>query len=168
MRSANRSIKYIDWLLRTVRFNKPGYTRLIHCLFEIPYEAIIVRDENRIDDALSLRSEYPRNYNENGDPNVLEVLVALALRIDEEYIGDPSDPSKANIFWEMLCNLELDKQTDIHFDEELVYEIIEGWLSRDFGYDGEGSPFPIKYPIQDQTKIELWFQAQEYLSENYS
>lgn len=164
---------YKDWLLEDkVKWDRKGYSKLMNTLHNIPFEFSMYRDDNRADDGVALRYEFLDRYDIRGDfeedPMVLEVLVALAIRIEDEYIGDPSDPNPSYIFWEMCCNLELDRYTDRYFDEESIYAIIEGWLSRDFSYDGEGSIFPIKHPIQDQRKIEIWSQMQEYLSENYS
>lgn len=163
---------YKDWLLDKINWDRRGYDKLMHTLHNIPFEWSNYRDENRAYDGTALRYEFLDRYDIRGDfdevPMVLEVLVGLAIRIENEYIGDPSSQNPSYIFWEMCCNLELDKYTDRFFDADSIYEIVEGWLDRDFSYDGEGSIFPIKNPIQDQRKIEIWSQMQEYLSENYS
>lgn len=169
MRERNGRINYFEWLLDRVGFRRKGYTQLMLCLFNIPFEAVIERDNNRMDDAMSLRSEYGQfSYFMEGIPNVLEVLIALAIRIEDEYIGDPSDLDPEPIFWEMCCNLGLERYTDRFFNSDRVYEIIVDWLDRDFDPNGEGSIFPIKNPSQDQRDVEIWSQMQEYLSENYS
>lgn len=175
MRQANRSIiwrDYGDWLLDKVNFRRKGYSKLMNELFDITFTAINPHDENRIEDAISLREEFLNIAGINGgfdrEVNVLEVLVALAIRIEDEYIGDPGNPDPSYIFWEMCCNLELDFYTDVRFSYNSIHSIVEPWVLRDFEYDGEGSIFPIKHPIQDQRRIEIWSQMQEYLSENYS
>lgn len=161
---------YFDWLLDKIDFNRRGYNDLMQTLFEIPFVIIIDRDKNRELDAMDLFYEYidSRTSIYRSYISVLEILIALAIRIDNEYIGDPSDPNPEHIFWEMCCNLGLEKYTNRKFNYDSVRSIIEEWLYRDFDYDGEGSIFPIKDPIQDQRKIEIWSQMQEYLSENYS
>lgn len=131
----------------------------------------IARDESRVDDAYELREEFLDYIGIEGDfeydPTVLEVLIALSIRIDNEYIGDPSNPNPSFIFWDMISNLGLDEFTDYRFNINIVDNIIFDWLHRNFERDGKGSIFPISHPSQDQRKIEIWSQMQEYLSENF-
>ena len=169
MRAVNRSIKYIDWLMDRIGFYRKGYTKLMDLLYDIPFETVIYRDYFRADDGRDLRIDYGEQYFSDDDEiSVLEVLIALAIRVDNEYIGDPSNPDPEFFFWEMICNLGLDKYTDRCFDRNKVCDIVETWLLREFKYDGRGSIFPIEHPIQDQRDIELWSQMQEYISENFS
>lgn len=158
--------KYINWLLDRIRFNKKGYDILIEYMFLTPFKCVIDRDENRINDAYSLLSEYNGNVNSKC-LSVLEVLAALAIRIDDEYIGDPIEPNPSFIFWKMCCNLGLNKLDDKHFDERKYYNIINKWMNRDFLSNGVGGIFPLEHPSIDQRDIEIWAQMQEYLSENY-
>lgn len=157
--------EYYSWLMDRVGFTRKGYDQLFLYLFSVPFSCVIDRDMNRMEDAKSLIYEYGENVLEY--ISVLEVLIALAIRIDDEYIGDPADPNPDIIFWEMICNLGLNKFDDKHFNVRDVFTIIDDWMKRRFDYDGTGSIFPLKDPHQDQTKIELWSQLQEYLSENY-
>lgn len=163
--------EYYIWLLNKVGFKRRGYDRLMRCLYKIPFEYTINRDRNRVDDARELYFEFADENRLERDkrhlPSVLEVLIALAIRIDTEYIGDPSDPDPECIFWEMCCNLGLEKYTDTKYIEDAVTSIIEAWLFRDFDMDGEGSIFPLKDPAHNQRNAEIWSQMQEYLSENY-
>lgn len=158
---------YFRWLMDRVDFRRRGYDTLMRELYSIPFVTHLYRDENRVADANALYLEYtgldiPR------EVSVLEILVSLAIRIDSEYIGDPSEPDPEGIFWEMCCNLGLERYTNKRFNREAVDAIIDCWISRDFDYDGEGSVFPLKHPTTDQRDVELWVQAQGYLSENYS
>ena len=49
-------------------------------------------------------------------------------------------------------------------DEEQIVDI---WMSRQYGIDGKGSIFPIKGTAFDQRNLEMWYQMQEWFKENY-
>lgn len=156
---------YFDWLLDKVGFSKRGYNQLMRTLFDIQFEYIIDNDENRVKDAIDLWHEYTNMRHNDYNVSVLEILISLSMRMNYEYImsENPDD-----IFWELCCNLDLDRYTDRHFNQDAVKSIVYSWINRDFDYDGEGSIFPLKETHQDQRKKEIWSQMQEYLSENYS
>jgi len=163
---------YMYWLTDKVDFDIGKYSRLAEQLHNSPFEWPLDRDVNRGHDGLSLRDEYLSDSGLNGsfsntNPMVLEVLVAFAIRINNEYIGDPGDEHPEIIFWEMLCNLHLDRCDDRHFNGDYVYEILGKWINREFDYNGNGSIFPLKHTKRDQRRLEMWSQMQEYLSENY-
>lgn len=166
--------KYGNWLIEKINNrHSHKYTKLLHFLHESPFIAYLDRDEDRLEDGIMLRDEF---CSENKVPiyifdyqycTVLEMLVALALRIDNEWNGDPGEEHPEKIFWEMLKNLKLDKFTDQKFDNDRVLEILGIWITRGFDYDGNGSIFPLKDTNRDQRNCEIWKQMQEYLSENY-
>lgn len=177
-------IIYFKWLLDKVNFNglvglrKGGfpanlsYRTLLYFLFSKDYKSIIERDENRIQDGLGLRYEFLDDDGELLDiddrASVLEVLIALAVRADLEYIGDPGDPHPELIFWRMICNLGLDKYDDdrIAGREVEVERIVDIWLLREYDFDGKGGIFPLSVATFDQRKTELWSQMMAYISEN--
>lgn len=167
---------YKKWLLDQINFNKRTYSKLMDFLHNRPFEYYIKRDENRAEDGVDLRIRFSKETDINPEdefifsqeePKVLEVLIALAIRVDLEYIGDPGDPNPGAFFWEMCCNLGLDDFTNRYFDWEHVDVILDGWLTRSFDRNGEGSIFPIRNPKRDQREIEMWSQLQGYLSEKY-
>lgn len=164
--------EYGIWLLNHVRFHKKGYSHLMRQLHNTPFIFVLARDENRADDGIVLREEFYREkdieagvYDHRDDCSVLEMLVALAIRITDEYIGDPSETHPETIFWEMVYNLGLDVFNDRYFDADEVSHILDRWMTRDFLYDGTDSIFPVNRPRRDQRKIEIWSQMNEYLTE---
>ncbi len=164
--------EYGIWLVNHVRLRKIGYSRLMKQLHDTPFIYILERDRNRADDGISLREEFYREkdidmgiYDHRDDCSVLEMLVALAIRITDEYIGDPGSCHPEMIFWEMLRNLGLDFFNDGKFDSDEVEYVIDRWLDRDFEYSGRGSIFPLRHPYQDQRGIEIWSQMNGYLTE---
>lgn len=165
--------QYQSWLVQKVCGRRKRYNQLMSYLHRTDFVSRIGRDANREDDGMQLRNDFCE---ENNLPlylfdyqrcSVLEMLAALAIRIDDEYIGDPNRPDPGNIFWEMIQNLELDHYTDRRFEEKEVHNIVHKWLFRDFDPNGDGSIFPLKYARKDQTKIEIWDQMNAYISENY-
>lgn len=174
---------YGNWLLDLVGFDssRKGYLQLMHNLHFVEFKELIKHDRNRIKDGQELRKDY---YDLTGvalwelpnhdiperlivNASVLEVLIALAFRIENEYIGDPADPNPEMIFWEMICNLGLQKYVGKYYDEHSVCDILETWISRRYSYNGRGGIFPLEYPKRDQRQIEIWDQMMAYLSEQY-
>ena len=161
---------YEDWLLDRVGFDRNGYNLLMNELHNSPFEWLIERDKSRETDGLFLRDEFFSDSHMRGefhkDCGVLEMLISLAIRFDNEY-GDPGDERPDIIFWEMIENLGLDRFTDKRFNKKGIYKILGRWLKREFEYNGDGSIFPLKNPSRDQRDCEIWSQMNEYVRENY-
>lgn len=165
---------YRNWLLEQVQFMKKGYDLLMTELHNSPFEFSVDHDENRAEEGLELRDEFLSEYGllsvidfKMEECSVLEMLVALAIRIDNEYTGEPGEPHPEIIFWEMVSNLGLDKCTDRRFRKDFVYKVLSIWIKREFERNGVGSIFPLKHSRRDQRDIEIWAQMNEYLTENY-
>lgn len=181
--------EYRDWLLNKVgfmdykvlprpsRFSRSGFSRpenyelLMRELHEINFLWSIERDENRMKDGLALRYDFFDDHGVDGSftkqCSVLEVLVALALRLDCDYIGDPGDPHPEYIFWEMVCNLGLWMYENDNFNEFAVEEKVADWLERRYKSDGKGGIFPLKHVTFDCRNEEIWKLAMAYITENY-
>lgn len=164
--------KYYEWLLYSVNFNDKGYNLLMKELFNSPFEVVLERDNNRIDDCMALREQFLYGEGLKGDfldfpANILELLVSLAIRIDNEYIGNPNDPHPEIIFWEMICNLGLDKFDNLRFNSGLIYEILGVFVGRKYDKNGNGGLFPLPKTNTDQREIELASQMKAYLNIHY-
>lgn len=176
--------EYRAWLLRRVGYYHlvgghngvlpadARYSMLLHTLHNTKFSVVVERDINRIKDGMSLRDEFLDDVGvADGDfvkpCGILEMLVALAIRVNEEYIGNPDDPHPEYIFWEFLCNLGLDKYDDKHFDEGKIIEICDTFIFREYDFNGKGGILPLKRPKVDQRDAEIWSQMMAYLSENY-
>lgn len=166
---------YKLWLLEKVGFHKPNYKKLSTQLQDFPFESILRDDKNRIKDGMDLRKEFlaekklnPHSLDYYDKCSVLELLVALAIRINDEYIGDPVNPEPPFVlFWEMLKNLNIDWCNDSKYNTPNVINILQKWTSRRFQYNGEESIFPLRNPKTDQRECSIWNQMQAYISENY-
>lgn len=168
--------QYYEWLLDKIGLDerRKMYRRVLLLLHHKEFVAVLDMDQNRIEDGLYLRNifkEDAKNDNIgvlNENPcSVLEVLVALAIRIDEEYLGDPNHPHPEIIFWEMFTNLGLDDFFNQDYDKEDVDYILENWMYRNYESNGDGSPFPLRQSEGDVRELEIWDHMQHYLFENY-
>lgn len=164
--------EYYNWLLYSTNFDNNRYDLLMRELFNSPFEVVLERDSNRIDDCLALRSQFLYEKGIKGDfldfpPNILELLISLAIRIDNEYLGNPNDPHPEIMFWEMICNLGLNKFDNSHFNSDLIYEILSIFVGRKYDKNGFGGIFPLKKSTQNVQKMEIASQMKAYLNENY-
>lgn len=156
-------IGYKKRLLKHVGFNHGEYDMLTDHLIDVTFEWYINGDYNRAADGLFLRENLiGERSNIDGPCTVLEMLCALAMRMETEYIGDDCD-----IFEELLTNLDLLYFDNGNYDEIKVGDILDTWMGRKFNYDGIGSIFPLDRPSIDQRDIEIWQQMQEYINENW-
>lgn len=165
---------YFKWLLDKVNVYSggtigPEYTLLLQQLHKTRFTYTLSHDENRAMDGLELRHEY-----ENADISdgqimtgrctVLEMLVALAIRIDRDVVDNGAE------WWfgQFIRNLWLDEYDDEHYNSDSIAYRLDVWLKRQYDSNGSGGLFPLMMPTEDQRKKELWSQMQQYVSENFS
>ena len=177
--------EYYEFLLSFLGENEnqlPSVSSSYHLLWklhhtEFRYSAMM--DRNRDMDGREWRNRYggelPPAFLKR-PASVLEVLLGLADRmafeLDDEDVLAP-------YFWEMLDNLGINF-TDYQFAEGLatdrqVDKAIHRWMSRQYDDYGRGGIFPLQFvpefdgsnEFQNQNRLELWYQMQLYLAENY-
>lgn len=168
---------YFHWLASLVDTDpNRDYKGLLMELHSIEFSnetaRLIPNDDNRIEDGIALRDRFKEETGckacsyLNGPCTVLEMLVALAYRI-EDVIGN----NYVYSFWEMLGNLNLDKYDDDTIDElgnaDDIDDHITELLNRTYSRNGVGGLFPLDHPSKDQRKVEIWYQMGEYLVEKY-
>ena len=164
--------KYHEWLLEFVRADLPEhrrYKRVLKFLDEKPFSYILLMDKNREADGYELRCEFMEEtgLGVTGPVSCMEVLCALSRRIEMEIMGEPGNDHFEKWFWVMFKNLELDEYTDDTFDRYKVNEILDKWLQRRFKTNGKGSIFLTSKTDIDQREVDMWYQMQRYLNENY-
>lgn len=170
--------RYFEWMYQLVcdeKYTKGlSYRKLLNRLHEIDFYYILDMDGNRYEDGIDLRYRfgYEHSYEEpmiatyldDRSCSVLEMLVALAIRCEEHIMDDPRVGNRmAKWFWDMISNLGLDSIDDLNFDEELVDEIIEHFLNRDYESNGKGGLFTVNHRRQDLRSVEIWYQMCWYL-----
>ena len=171
---------YFDWLYNRVfglrsDNTRNNYTVLCDAMHRFPFKNLIPHDSNRVADGTALRDEflkqYRRRWNELDkldmimpDATIFEVLVALADRADFAYDRGPE-------FWfdVFISNLKLKEFNDMGFlarDAAKVERKLRRFNDRRYEPDGTGGIFPLRDPVADQRKIELWYQMGAYVTEN--
>lgn len=173
--------EYFEWLCDLAGFPRSGpirYEKLARTLYSVMFEYFVPNDDNRAEDGKNLRRLFSqqKSYNNiskqlNSDCNVLEMIIGLALRMDYiiDHPGKESEVKKW--FWEMLDNLGVsifDDQSYYGLAHQQVTDILKKFLARRYYANGSnGGLFPLKSRKKDQRKIELWYQMQAYIEENY-
>lgn len=169
---------YFDWLTEHINFaygktRGKTYIDLMSQLHTKEFVWFVPNDHNRIEDAMALRHEFldTANVSNAGDfalgvppLSVLEVIVSLSRRCAFADNGDPR-----NWAWKLVENLGLDKMSDpVSLRKtDIVDDILEKLIWRNYEPDGEGGFFPLTHPNNNQTKIELWYQMNAYLEEEF-
>ena len=166
---------YFEWMYRIVKQPNADYRDLLRCLDNIDFYYILPRDDNREGDGIELRYQFGYEYDisqskiaeelDNRPCSVLEMMVALARRIEIHIMYDPEYGDRtADWFGEMLDNLDLSYMTDGLCDQKEVETVIHRFLERDYARTGDGGLFVIKDPPRDMRDVEIWCQAMWYIN----
>lgn len=170
---------YLRWLAPQIRSNSGrSYGGLLEIMFEKEFIwlAPTANDANRVGDGLDLRVEFCRSQNfafsevgafldkEAPIPpcSFLEVLIALSRRLEFNAGGSAED-------WalQLVANLHLHRIADPvgRRKVERAHEILDTCIFRNYSPDGMGGFFPLRWPEEDQTKVEIWYQMAYYIDE---
>lgn len=162
---------YYDWLLdKVITLHDYELQGIYVIMFYTAFEVFHDRDVNRMQDAIDLRDRF---YSQSGIEvpqfmpiSVLEVLVALTLRIGESILCGDNDDVIHDLFKAILRNIGLTQ--DLYADDEEIERLLYIFMSRQYDYDGSnGGAFVIREPRADLRTTELWYQAMWYINENY-
>lgn len=170
------SNEYFDWLMDLLcegMYSKNvSYKKLLRHLYRTDFTYTISYDDNRAKDGISLRYRFtlykgldhvPARL--EGPCSVLEMMAALALRCEENFMDDPAIGNRTKQwFWMMIKNLGLNSMYDTNYDREYVNDILDRFLNRDYEPDGAGGLFKIKHCRYDLREIEIWDQLNEYIN----
>lgn len=174
--------EYENWLCLLAIPNKETrekYSILLNKLFETTYFNTLELDENRIIDAVNLRGLYaevkekywdPDNYqNELEDKpcSVLEVMVALARRVEDQIMTDLDISNHAGFwFMSMIKNLGLEELTDDSWYESKFSAVMTIFLNRLYDPNGKGGNlFIVEKPREDMRTTDIWYQCMWWLDE---
>lgn len=170
--------RYFNWMYDLICINRfsrrLSYRKLLDYLFRTDFIYIIGLDGNRAEDGINLRYRFGHecgytdaeisNLLDDRDCSVLEMMVALAIRCEEHIMDDPDIGNRTGQwFWDMIENLELSEMTDTKFDICYVEDVIERFLHREYGHNGEGGLFTIRNCKYDLRSEEIWYQMMWYL-----
>lgn len=174
---------YRNWLETSM--DAQGYSILFDLLHDTKFEwsRKIPRDSDRAEDGRYLRLRFANEagldiwddwLDDTWPCSFLEFLVALAYSIDDKMMYDPEKPDQAaEWFWEMLSNMGIAKYDDQLMLQQgmlawyIVSETVGKVMGRRYDYNGNGGLFPLRKPAMDQRDVEIWYQANAYMIENY-
>ena len=175
-RKARLDYDYLQFLAEIINIGEAplddNYWRLITYLHQIPYEFIIAKDENRMDDGEKLRDLY---FDSEGIYPILpyrcsmfEFLVGVSRRmediLEDPYVGDQT----GHRFYELIDNIGLSFCMDDNYcGREIIRRQVDIVIDRTYDRTGRGGLFPLKYGRKDQRMVEVWYQMNAYLLENY-
>lgn len=164
---------YLYWLEPHIRDEDGArgktYWDLLHIMHEKEFVWLVPNDDNRIVDGLDLRVEfcYSQHIRSTalrnlGPCSFLEVLIGLSRRLSFAAGGHPTGWA-----WQLVINLELHKMFDrlSHRKAQKVNDILDTAIGRTYLPDGSGGFFPLAWPDDDQTKVEIWYQMANYIDE---
>lgn len=170
--------EYIHWMRRMMTagtVNEGIYNALFDTLSHTPFYWIVPMDENRYNDGINLRSLFA--YEKNLDPemifemlsdqpcSILEMMVALTIRINDIMDDIEQGDRLKSWFWGMIDSLGLYGMTDERYSPIFVEAVLKKFLNREYGNDGRGNLFPNFKDFDSYTKIQIWDQAMYYLNQ---
>lgn len=163
---------YFQWLCDIVRMSDSNM--LLEFLYNTPYIPYFKMDENRAGDGKELRVHYMLNvlppddafhYEVSNKPcNMLEMLIALAARM-ENTAEDPAYGDRTKQwFWDMVVTMGLGEMVDSEFDPRYVSAVIDRFLNNAYAPSGKGGLFYVEENKRDMSKLDIWMQANIYLN----
>lgn len=174
--------EYFDWLCGIVCRNRyhgdMSFDKLLTYLHSTEFTYSISMDENRADDGIEMRYRYALYLGRqpldtvdimemlDGPCSVLEMMIALAIRCEEEIMDDAAYGDRTGQwFWGMIVNLGLGSMVDSRYNRRLVEERVHRFLNRNYASDGKGGLFKIKNCHRDLREVDLWDQMNLYLND---
>ena len=166
---------YLTWMYELVcgdRFHRGiSFRKLFRHLYNTEFTYSIPMDENRAVDGVGLRYRFALHYVSMPDADeyiygacsVLEMMIALAGKI-EETLDDPLYGERtAQWFWNMIVSLGLGSMNDKNYDEAYVQEVLDIFLNREYEPDGKGGLFTIRGCREDLRDADIWYQSLRYM-----
>lgn len=173
------SKRYFEWLRDLMcegRYAEGiSFDNLLAYLHSRPFRFTIPRDVNRAKDGEDLRRKFAIRVYPNhdhrpimgelyGECSMLEMMVALSLRCEENIMDDPKLGNRSSQwFWGMIVSLGLGSMTDDSFDEDYVAGVVDRFIAREYEPNGEGGLFTIRNFKGDLRDVEIWYQLCWYL-----
>lgn len=172
--------EYFEWMCNQVCSDEDilSYSKLLKFLHAQEFHYILHLDRDRLSDGIDFRyrfgyeNGYDRNYISNNlntsSCSVLEMMVALAFRVEEQIMDDTHYGNRTGQwFWNMIVSLNLGGMDDKHFDRAYCRERIYILNNRLYNSNGEGGLFTVNEPEYDMRDATIWCQCMWYLDENF-
>lgn len=174
---------YFNWLCDSVSKNGTdglvsNYIFLMETLHRKDFYWTVAMDKNRAEDGQYLRKRFMEHTGVLFDDqtlyspcSVLEMMVALACRMDDDILYNFEKGTRANEwFYKMIEGMGLESCTDEKWDDlclDIVNHAVNVMLDRDYSKNGSGGGmFPTKTTKINQKKSEIWMQMINYIRQN--
>ena len=173
--------EYFEWMYHLVcsdeKYNKLSFRKLLYFLYSVDFVPMMPMDENRRVDGIYFRyrfgydngysDAYIDRYLDTKECSMLEMMLALAYRVEEQIMTDISYGDRTGQwFWSMVVSLGLGHMDDIHFDEKYCLEVVDRFLGRRYSNNGKGGLFVLEHPSRNMQDVDIWCQFMWYLDEN--
>ena len=177
---------YIEWLLSKVssKETEVDYSTLFNILYQtsVNLENMKELDSNRYQDGRMLRFRFEterandilgifsqddlRRF-EDRPCSMLELLIALSLRMEEQIIGNLRYGDRTGQwFWEMLTNLGVGYMTNERFNNVEYRRCVSNFMNYAYDPDGKGCLFRSEHKtIAEMTMLDVWYQMHEHLKD---
>lgn len=163
---------YFEWLISLINNKrKCNFRKLLTRLHQTTFKCKLRRDLNRCEDGVDLRYRYSLEHEPEdfdilneflGRCSILEMMVGLAVRCEEQIMDDPKYGNRTGQwFWEMVVSLGLGYMSDDRYDKNIVDEILDIFMKREYEPNGKGGLFTIENG--DLRDVEIWYQMCWYL-----
>ena len=163
-------VEYYEWLISQIKVGpKKEFLGLFEIMHNTQFTWFVPNDDNRVKDGKHLRQDFFRFVHKGRKRvlslewvSVLEVIVALSRRIAFQ-TGEPAELWA----WRLIKNLGLHKASDPLSAQKTIYvqTVLDDLIWRNYEANGSGGFFPLERTVKDQTKVEIWYQMQEYVME---
>ena len=170
--------EYFAWLVNKVQLDDNHWC-LMRRLHQKDFYWLnsVPRDENRAQDGTDLRARFANDseWSEEevleilaGPCSCLELLVALAMRIEDDIMYTPEDGDRTKLWFKiMIENIDLLRMNDDDYYQPFVDNILESVMARRYKKNSKGSLFPVRHTHgKDWRTTEIWLQMQLYFDEN--
>lgn len=170
--------EYFNHLVEMVcnkKHHRVDYIPLLDLLHSMKFEYFIDMDANRAADGEYLRKKWLQSEGiyeylyvfDDEKASVLEVLIAIAERLEFQ-VGDiMKGDHTADKFWEILRNLDIEKYDSGNFKPLNIKEKVRNWMYRKYKKNGFGSIFPCEKCEKDMRNLQIWDQMSVYMMEKY-
>lgn len=177
---------YVEWLLSKVcsRDTAVDYSTLFSMLYQTPInlENMKELDSNRYQDGRMLRFRFENHHGndilgmvsqddvrrfEDRPCSMLEMIVGLALRMEEQIMGNLRYGDRTGQwFWEMLTNLGVGYMTNSRFNVIEYRRCVSNFMNYAYDPDGKGCLFRSEHKsMAEMTDLDIWYQMHEHLKD---
>ena len=160
---------YFQYLCDIVAKSHNEYAKLLSYLYDTPFEYEYELDLNRSFDGVDMRRSFELHTGNNralvsGPCNMLEMMVALAIKMENTMTDLDKGDRTGQWFWIMIHSLGLESMTDSNFDENHVEDVLNRFMKHEYSRDGNGGLFTIPDTPDDMRREEIHTQMCWYLN----